>query len=352
MKFKRVKSLLLACGLGAALLSPTFFAMPIVAESVDGGEQPVVDYEAEVTPDDQGFEVGQPELGSADAAAASPSAGYAAPATAKRRVPVQNRGDNLIVIGDSLTEITPQIQRHFPNAIVDGLSGRTFEDALSILEARGAREITCFLIGTNSPMTLEQMEQVLAIVPKYLVLMHLDINFDLATANNMPRDPQAFASHNQALIDFAAAHPDRVAIMNWKLGNSSDGVHQDDPVDFWYSLRACLKNLSFEGAEDDGLPASDSPVDAAVAERATGSDASVPSAAEELPVESEGQTESSETTLDHASRIASEMAELARIEDGEKYEETFLEVAKRYAPAIFLFVAILLVVISLVVQRK
>lgn len=152
---------------------------------------------------------------------AAPSAQASADAT-----PVVPPGDQVSVVGDSVAlAAAGGLDAAMPGIAVDAKVSRQFYDALPTLQAMdaqyGPRRFVVVALATNGTFAPEDLEAILDYLgaDRRLVMV---TGFGPARTTWIPGD-------NQMIADFAAEHPDQVAVADWHaaISGRTDLLAQD-----------------------------------------------------------------------------------------------------------------------------
>ena len=143
-------------------------------------------------------------------ASADPSAESAEPTAGETASPYT--GADVTVVGDSVTvAAAPSLEWALPGVAVDAEVSRSVYAAQSVLEtadAAGARPCVVVSLATNGPVDTGQLDSILSYLGPRRSLV-------LVTGYGPARTtwiPEA----DETIRDFAAAHPDQVAVADWE----------------------------------------------------------------------------------------------------------------------------------------
>jgi hypothetical protein len=162
------------------------------------------------------------------------------------------------MIGDSITwQATADIEAAVPGMRVDGVIGRTFNDAndvLASLLARGTPDVLVVALGTNPTLTLGKVDDFMSRTGGIRRVVFVNI-----------RIPREWEAPTNELIDSLPARYDKVSILDWHsftatrrdvlneggfhLSDSGKPVYGDFIANGVYRVAACLDQPAGSGEE-------------------------------------------------------------------------------------------------------
>lgn len=155
-------------------------------------------------------------------------------------LPVKSFGEDVVIIGDSLTVGSERYIRYFvPNAIIDAKVGRKFQEVMGIireLENTGnLKSIVVIGLATNSQISLEELVYVI----DYLTTKNRKV---ILVNTKVPRKWEEINNYN---IYLAKALRPNIEVVDWKRISEhyckkyvcfrSDGYHLTDVGSYIYS---------------------------------------------------------------------------------------------------------------------
>ena len=149
----------------------------------------------------------------ASAQAAAPSETTASPSPTSSPEPVAEvTGDQVEVVGDSVTLASaPGLEAVLPGIAIDAQVSRSFYAAVSTLQemdaSYGPRPYVVVALATNGSVSAEQLEGLLSYLGQERRLV-LVTGYGPARTTWIP-------GANQTIQDYAAAHPEQVAVADW-----------------------------------------------------------------------------------------------------------------------------------------